>query len=35
MVISDLAKLPAETKLWRTSREWRDARRDARQAVAR
>jgi DNA adenine methylase len=26
IVISNLPKLPAETKLWRTSREWRDAR---------
>jgi DNA adenine methylase len=34
MVISNLPKLPAETKLWRTSREWQDARRSAARAVA-
>lgn len=34
MVISNLPKLPAETKLWRTSREWQDARRTAAQAAA-
>jgi len=34
VVISNVAKLPVETKLWRTSREWQDARRAAAQATA-
>jgi DNA adenine methylase len=32
IVISNVAKLPAETKLWRTSHEWQDARRAAAKA---
>jgi DNA adenine methylase len=34
IVISNVEKLPAETKLWRTSREWQDARRAAAEATA-
>ena len=34
ILISNVEKLPAATKLWRTSCEWRDARRAAAQATA-
>lgn len=34
IVISNVTTLPAETKLWRTSREWQDARRAAAEATA-
>lgn len=34
IVISNVTKLPAETRLWRTSREWQDARRAAAEAAA-
>lgn len=33
IVISNLPKLPAESRLWRTSREWRDARESASQTA--
>ena len=35
LVISNLPRLPAETRLWRTSKEWKDVRRSARTASAR
>lgn len=35
LVISNLPQLPSETRLWRTSKEWKDVRRSARTASAR